>query len=1431
MLAGLAQTASFTANATSGCSPVVVTFQDQSTGSPTSWFWDFGNGATSTLQNPSTTYFTPGSYTVKLTVTKAGNSNTLTRAQYVTVYGKPTPNITVNDSVACFPHRAQFTDLSIPSTGTTNNSWLWDFGDGTQSTQQNPLHVYMATGNYSVTFKVTNDKGCYSVLTKTSYIRIAGGVQSAFSNTLPTVCRPPFNISFTNTATGPGTLTWLWNFGDGNTSTVQNPSHNYTTPGNYTVTLTTSSSDGCTDTLSKTNLLNIENINTNFTAPDSVCFHTPIAFINSSTPTPASSQWSFGDATTSTALNPVKTYGATGIYTVKLYNTYSYCTDSFIKNIKVLPRPAAAFKANDSTRCQPPLTVAFQDLSVNAVSWQWDFGDGNTSNQQSPSHTYNGFGSFDVTLVVTNASGCTDTIRRPAGVKIIKPEIVIEPLPIRGCLPFTLNPVARITTLDAVTSYSWNFGDGFTSNLPNPSHTYTVQGSYSVTLTITTSSGCTETLVVPGAVTVGRKPVVNFSATPNPVCAFQPVQFTDLTNEADEWLWNFGDGATSTNQNPLHEYSDTGHLAVILYATNSGCRDSLLFEFIQVKPPIARFGYQTNCIDRLLFNFRDSSIGATSWFWDFGDGTTSTAQNPSHTFPSYNTYNVSLTVTNDTCSHTVTKPIRVIKEITDFAATFTSACRRTTFFFNALVGNPANIVQYVWTFGDGSQWNSDDYGLSTSAYHFYPNAGYYTDSLITTDIYGCKDTVAKPNYIRVNGPTAGFTAINPTGCQGLTTTFNDQSQGDGISPIVNWHWDYGDGNSQNYPSNGPFQHTYTALGSFPVKLVVTDGGGCKDSVSVPNQVITSHPVADFIALDTFSCPRSTVRFRNHSTGTNFTSVWDFGDGNTSTMLEPTNNYTLTGNYDVTLTITDQYGCSASMTRPGYIRVKRPIASFTVNDSISSCTPFEVHFTNTSQYNVYSQWDLGGGTSTLDNPIQFYNTPGTYNIRLIARSPGSCEDTAYGTIKVFDTTGAYVRYLPLDGCKPLRVNLNTYSPGPGTYTWDFGDGVLVNTDDTTYTSHIYDFFGNFVPKVILTDPAGCIIPITGLDTIRIKGATVKFGLDKKLLCDSGWIQFVDSTSFNDPLSVYNWDFGDGTISHLPNPTHHYDTPGNYTVLLNVLTENACVDTARLTNVLKIVQSPLVSVGGDSVVCINGFMSHFGVFDRSDTAAVSWSWQFPNGHNATTQTPANQQYNAAGNFTVTTIAVNSSGCKDTAVKNIRVNPLPTVSLPSTLTMQSGFSVTIPAVYTPNVMAWAWLPETNINCSDCPQPIVTPKFNTRYTVSFVDSNGCRNTGEVQIIVICKDANVFLPNTFSPNGDGANDVFYIRGRGLDRVKSLRVFNRWGEVVFEQQNFPVNNPLYGWNGTYKGNKPVPDVYVYQVEVFCENSQIIHFEGNVALIQ
>jgi gliding motility-associated-like protein len=148
-----------------------------------------------------------------------------------------------------------------------------------------------------------------------------------------------------------------------------------------------------------------------------------------------------------------------------------------------------------------------------------------------------------------------------------------------------------------------------------------------------------------------------------------------------------------------------------------------------------------------------------------------------------------------------------------------------------------------------------------------------------------------------------------------------------------------------------------------------------------------------------------------------------------------------------------------------------------------------------------------------------------------------------------------------------------------------------------------------------------------------------------------------------------------------------------------------------------------------------------------------------------------------------------------------------------------------------SYTWTPARDLSCTTCPQPVASNLMDRLYKTTFIDSNGCENIGTILVRVLCKGTNVFVPNTFSPNGDGNNDFFYPRGTGLNRAKVMRVFNRWGEIVFERNDFPVNNPAYGWDGKMNGQTVNGDVYVYQVEIYCENGQLIKFSGNVALIK
>jgi gliding motility-associated-like protein len=679
---------------------------------------------------------------------------------------------------------------------------------------------------------------------------------------------------------------------------------------------------------------------------------------------------------------------------------------------------------------------------------------------------------------------------------------------------------------------------------------------------------------------------------------------------------------------------------------------------------------------------------------------------------------------------------------------------------------------------------------------------------------------------------ANFTPINTGGCTGLSTNFTDNSTTDGVNALTNWTWIWGDGNTNDYTAPPPpFSHQYNTTGTFSVKLIVTDAAGCRDSITQNNIITTTDPIPNFVSADTLTCPGANVAFSNTSTPVGMSAAWSFGDGNTSIVYSPTTTYAATGQYTVKLVVTDSYGCADSLIRNLYIRVDEPNADFTVNDSTSSCMPFEVRFTNTSTYYRSSLWSFGdGSTSSATDPVHYYSSPGAFIVRLLVTSPGGCLDSAFITINVYDTVGSRVTYIPLGGCKPLNVNLNTFTTGPmATYFWDFGDGYTTNSV-TPNVNHIYTTYGNFIPKVIMQDQTGCIIPLQGTDTVFVTGANNKFGYSDSVFCDRGTVNFTDSTTFNDPVRLFDWNFGDGNTSALQNPAHTYSAPGLYTVRLITETQLGCRDTLTKPVVIMVVQSPITNIGGDSIFCINSTKNYTGDFVVADTSVVNWQWIFPNGNTSILQNPTPQTFNTAGTFTILSIATNSTGCIDTTRKTIIVNPLPTVTLPGQMTVQAGFPVTIPATYSPGTISWLWSPSSGLSCTDCPTPDADPNFNTNFLVYFTDTNGCSNIGSVLVTVICKNANLFMPNTFSPNGDGSNEIFYPRGRGIERIKMLRIFNRWGEVVFEKYNFQINDASAGWNGAYKSRKPQSDTYIYQIEVFCDNGDTIKLNGNVSLL-
>ena len=1428
-----APVANFTANKTSGCSPLTVTFTDLSTNGPTSWVWDFGNGQLSSIQNPTVNYSIPGTYTVKLIARNNSGVDEEEKINYITVFPSPAASFTANITTACVPATIQFTDQStVPTGGGTITEWSWNFGDGGTSNLQNPTHQYTTAGFYSVSLLVTSSTGCQSFRSIGRYIRIINGIDADFAYSQPSTCQAPFNITFQDQSAGPGNLTYLWNFGNGGpTSNLPNPSAIYATPGTYSVQLTVQSDLGCNGTITK-NII-VAGKTTDFIAPSSICLGQSVTFQNNSSPAPASSSWDFGDGTTSSQINPIKTYLAGGTYQVRLINNYGNCVDSITKTVLVNTQPPVDFLANDSTSCKAPFTVQFNDLSPSAGTWLWDFGDGGTSTSRNPTHTYNSVGYYSVTLSITLPGGCSNTITKYQYIKISPATVRISNAPIGGCIPFTYQPVAVIQSVDSVISYAWNLGEpSGIYTIQSPIHTYNTAGNYNLQLTITTQNGCVETVNVPNGVLTGTPPTVNFSFTPNNTCASTPIQFTDLSTTSPgaiiNWLWNFGDSLTSVLQNPSHTYVDTGFLNVKLIVSNNGCTDSLT-KPIQVKPPVAIFGYRANCSNKLQVTFLDSSLtnavyGPISYQWKMGDPantTFNTVTPPTFIYPGFGTYTATLTVTNGPCSYTTTREIKIINETAAFSANKNPVCKSEAFTLSATGSNPSNIKDYSWTIGPYS-FRDTTRTIDVSL----PTYGSYNVKLVIEDINGCLDSVTINNFMVVSGPIANFIPNGPGACINKAITFNDLSTPT-AAPITQWTWNFGDGNQQSF-SSPPFSHVYPQEGSYSVSLIVKDNVNCADTFAILNAVLITNPKAAFYA-DTFYCPSAPLQFVDTSSGIGLTYNWYFGDGGTSTLQNPTHNYPAgNNNYNVKLKIKDQAGCEDSVTKAGYVKIRKPVAAFSMIDSTGICLPLQTSFNFLgSNYESY-YWDFGDGTTSYaDNPSHFYNTYGTYYPTLYVQGNGGCVDSVKSIVNAYDpVANTQVTFSPTSGCDSINVSFNITAPPGFKYVFYFGDGKLDSTRQTNIT-HKYKGPGNYYPYMIIPDKYGCEAFIS-FPVVNVYGALTLFGMDKKESCDNGLVTFTNFTLSNDPITSTVWDFGDGNTSTVTEPTHNFNLPGTYIVKLSVNTQFQCP--GSFIDTVRIYKTPDISIIGKDSVCLNIPENFLGTITQPDST-VKWAWSFGNGNSSQSQN-AVTSYSNSGNFTIQLIATNKLGCADTSIHKVYAVPKPTASpVTDPITILSGADASLNMNYTGAIVSYNWLPAQNLSCTNCPRPIANPQFTTKYAVNITDRYGCTNKGEITVKVVCTGQNFFIPNTFSPNGDGSNDVFYPRGSGLDRAKVLRIFNRWGEVVFEKYDMPVNIASAGWDGNWKGKKANADVYVYQIEIYCRNGELITYSGNVTLIR
>ncbi len=1186
----------FTASPTNVCAGSTVQFTDLSSDNPTAWDWTFPGGtpSSSTDQNPIVTYATPGIYDVTLTASNATGSGTGTIQNYITVSAN---NPSFSASAAGLT--ASFTNETFPEA----DSYLWDFGDpgsgvNNTSTLVNPQHTYPADGVYLITLTASN--ACGSSTFNLSLSLNTPAIAN-FTASPTTVCSGEA-VQFTSTSSA-NTTQWNWTFPGGTpaTSTEENPTVVYNSIGSYNASLQAISPGG-SDSETKNNYITvIQSAIPEFTwsAPSG----NTVTFTNTTSPLSGNTySWDFGDGSSaSTDIHPSHTFPSSGSYTVILSVITPNCgTKTISHTIQLQNAPAANFSGTPTSGCSP-LTVQFTDLSTNTpTAWSWSFpgGSPSSSTSQNPSITYANPGNYTVILTASNGAGSTT--------KTIADYISVASAPTASFSKNqTGNSVAFTNTSTGnATSYTWDFGDSSANSTEtNPTHVYTTDGTYTVTLTAT--NACGSHSITAQVIITANTPTVSITVAPsNTVCIGQTVNFTaNVSANTQNVSWTFADGtpATSTSMNPSVTFSTVGDHLVTLTAFN-GSNSASANTTITAQPnTVASFASGTN---GLTANFTNTSTTATSYSWDFGDSSSSTQENPSHTYTADGTYDVCLTVTgpcgtDTTCSSVI---ISGNGPTASIQASTASGCQPLTINYHADVS--ANTSSVQWTFGGGMPATST---LIDQAV-VYNNAGTYLTTLAATNPSGSSTDNLQVTVFATT--SASFTSST----NGPTVSFTSTSTGSPTSYL----WDFGDSSSSS--DQNP-THDYSAAGNYTACLTTTNS--CGSSTACHNIVIADFlPTASIETTgSTTGCEPMTVNF--HANITNASSVaWTFSGGNPSTSsdLNPTVVFNTPGTHTVTLSATNGNG-TTSATPESIVVNPRPTANFTVNVSGHLVTT-----TNISQNGTSYIWDFGDGTIIeSNNPGHLYAVDTVTKIQLIATNTCGSD-----TMSMQVTIGAAPSVNPVasvsSGCSPLTVTFLANAQNSQDINWTFPTGSPTSSTSAT-------------PTVVFTTPGIHTATVSATNTLGTATQEVQVIVLPETVAGfnatiNGNTVTFTSTSQNGISSL--WLFGDNTSAqNVSNAEHTYGT-GTFTAVLIVT--GACNNDTTYQNFTfgsALAVNPVANVSsGCAPLSVN--------FQANAQSAESISWTFPTG-NPTSSTDANPTvvFDTPGTHVATVTASNTTG----------------------------------------------------------------------------------------------------------------------------------------------------------------------------------------------
>lgn len=1379
----------FTTDKVDGCAPVDVTINNHSIGI-TNYSWRYGDGQTSTTNASSQvhTYTNTGTTPLSRTLMLVGRNPYACRdtmKTVITVRPEIEAIASANIISGCAPLQVDFSNASIGA-----NAFLWEFGDGSSSTEEAPVYTFHNLTdqpiNYTVKLHARSEYNCEH--SDSLVITVLPSVKANFGFDPSEVCHP-YNANIINNSYGAGNF--IWNFGDGspisNTqdSLIPHLYENYgNTPETFTVGLIIESPYGCHDTLYK-DLTVFPYIKSDFTA-DVIEGCNPLQVEFSDLSVGASSYlWDFdSDQGTSSLPGPVFTFENPDTKNIREFNVTLLvsnewgCTDQKELQVSVYPRINAEFAFDSSAHCSPYNLEIFNQ-SEGVTNYSWDFGDGSFSNDTTNLlyHTYNNTTdipqNYTIGLIATNDFGCTDTMEQDL---VVYPQVVASfEVQTSGCHPLE---VEFENTSSNAGQYLWNFGDGSATSDLNPSHIYynnsvSQDTSFTAILSVASEFGCYSTFS--RDIRVFPKPKSHFEVENSPGCAPLPVDFLNLSQGALVSNWFYGDGSSANDSNMLsnqHVYNNDGESSLdyevsLVVLNYYECADTSS-RVVTVFPEIhASFDLNVvegcNPLEVELQNFSHGASAALPYNWSYGDGEESTSLDiiHGHTFNNFShtevkEFEITLNAFSSFgCKSEITKTVQVFP-VPDavFNTSIEEACSPAEAqYANLSLGADS----FTWTFGDGGSANS------VQATHIFNNPAnnppaQYQTKLIASNQYGCQDSLVK-NITIFPDIEAAF-EMNASGCHPLDVNFVNLSQG-----AQSYSWSLGDGNFTNEPEplNTYVNNSFTDIKTYQVSLQTSSVYGCSDQISKTIEVYPV-PQTSFTTELSEGCSPLNIPITNQSVGVTQYD-WNFGNGNSTNSFQYyTHQYSnLEDNplsFVINLNGSNQYGCSSQISKT--INVYPEVsADFSTDDNIfKGCTPFTPNFVNLSQRASIHTWDFGTGTtSTNTNPSHMFITlpaiDSVYTVSLLSKSVYGCSDTIFKQVTVYPQPSADFHATPYVQTYPeTTITLNNQSiPGNWTYSWNMGDGTQYETQSNQPVSHTYNWPENDYATQIYTvnlnvSNGYCSDTISQKVTIKAPFPLVGF-LPADEGCPPFDVQFVNNSIYG---KEYHWDFGDGKTSQEKDPQHVFTDPGVYNVKLLVVAEGG-VDSAYQQIIVHSppvvdfrLESESVQLPFEPIKTIN--LSSLGSY---------YEWHFGDGTMSYEKEPVHY-YQTNGTYDITLIVG---------------------------------SDTEPMCYAQKTIQGAAIAEE-------PCRMIFP-------------------------------NAFIPDQNGPSGgryvpnDPSNTIFFPIHEGVSEYR-LEIYNRWGERIFVSEDVSI-----GWDGYFKGKLCPMDVYVWKVWATCYGGGKIKQMGDVTL--